>query len=135
MRALGQTFLQQDIAVFQQNVTTLELLNSRWRLYSKQIFKETLLAEFLTVLIRVLIAKSHNLLKEDIGSCVFHMASTDLTTFHTKFVPSLLQGVEGLDDSQRGCLDTGFKVLMASTSDFSFTSAQLFCFLPPTLIF
>jgi hypothetical protein len=95
--------------VFSQNVATLELLNSKWRLYSKQVFKETLLAEFLSVLIRVLISKSHNLLKEDIGGAVYHMASIDMTAFYTKFLPSLLGGVEGLDDSQRNCLVTSFK--------------------------
>jgi len=109
MRGIGQSFLQQDIAVFAQNITTLELLNNKWRLYSKDIFKEALIAEFLEVFIRVLISKSHNLLKEDIGVAVYHMASTDLPAFYAKFLPTLLAGFQGLDDSQRNCLATSFK--------------------------
>ena len=90
MRAIGQSFLQQDIAVFSQNIATLQLLNSKWRLYGRAVFREELLAEFLTVLIRVLVARSHNLLREDIGAAVFGLASVDLAAFHAAFLPSLL---------------------------------------------
>ena len=109
MRAIGQSFLQQDIEVFRDNIGTLELLNSKWRLYSRPAFKETLLAEFLSVLIQVLVAKSHNLLREEIGVCVFHMAATDLPSFSATFLPSLLHRLEGLDDNQRQCLVGAFR--------------------------
>ena len=109
MRAIGQSFLQQDIEVFRDNIATLELLNSKWRLYDRPGFKETLLAEFLSVLIQVLVAKSHNLLREEIGVCVFHMATTDLPSFSSTFLPSLLQRLEGLDDNQRQCLVGAFR--------------------------
>ena len=87
----------------------MQLLNSKWRLYGRAVFREELLAEFLTVLIRVLVAKSHNLLREDIGAAVFGLASVDLAAFHSAFLPSLLAGLEGLDDSQRQGLALGFK--------------------------
>ena len=51
---LGHSFLQPDIAVFQQNVQALEQLNTRWKLYSRPVFAETLLAEFLTVFLQVM---------------------------------------------------------------------------------
>lgn len=109
MKAIGQSFLQADIAVFSQNVATLEHLNSKWRLYSKTVFKETLLAEFLSVFLKVLITKSHNLLKEEIGVAIFNMGSTDIPTFFSKFVPQFLLSVENLDDSQRQILTASFK--------------------------
>ena len=68
-----------------------------------------MLAEFLSVLIQVLVAKSHNLLREEIGVCVFHMAITDLSSFSATFLPSLLQRFEGLDDNQRQCLLGAFR--------------------------
>ena len=68
-----------------------------------------MLAEFLSVLIQVLVAKSHNLLREEIGVCVFHMATTDLPSFSSTFLPSLLQRLEGLDDNQRQCLVGAFR--------------------------
>merc|ERR1712142_1203656 len=97
MKAIGQSFLQPDIAVFSQNVAALEHLNSKWRLYSKTVFKETLLAEFLSVFLKVLITKSHNLLKEEIAVAIFNMGSTDLPAFFTKFVPQFLLIVANLD--------------------------------------
>ena len=109
MRVIGQSFMQQDIEVFRDNIATLELLNSKWRLYSRPTFKETLLAEFLSVLIQVQVAKSHNLLREEIGVCVFHMATTDLPSFSATFLPSLLRRMEGLDDNQRQCLVGAFR--------------------------
>jgi hypothetical protein len=49
----GHSFLQSDIGVFRQNVQALEQLNTRWKLYSRPVFAETLLAEFLTVFLQV----------------------------------------------------------------------------------
>jgi hypothetical protein len=58
----GHSFLQSDIAVFRQNVQALEQLNTRWKLYSRPVFAETLLAEFLTVFLQVFLLISMNLL-------------------------------------------------------------------------
>ena len=35
LNAFGQSFLQPDIAVFKQNLLTLEALNEKWKLYHK----------------------------------------------------------------------------------------------------
>ena len=108
-KAFGQSFLQPDIGVFGQNVAAMEHLNSKWRLYSKAVFKQTLLAEFLSVFLQALISKSHNLLKEEIGSAVFNMGSTDFPTFFGKFIPQFLRGIDTLDDGQRQILAGSFK--------------------------
>jgi len=34
-QSYGQSFLQTDIAVFRQNLESLEVLNAKWRLYRK----------------------------------------------------------------------------------------------------
>jgi len=109
MKAIGHSFMQTDISVFSQNVATLETLNNKWRLYSKSIFKEALLADFLSVFLQALIAKSHNLLKEEIGAALFNMSSTDFPVFFGKFIPQFLAGVDQLDDNQRQILSEGFR--------------------------
>ena len=109
MRAFGQSFLQTDITVFSQNVASLEQLNQKWRLYSKPVFKENLLAEFLSVFLQALLAKSHNLLKEEIGAAVYNMSSTDFPVFFGKFIPQFLSGLEQLDDNQRHILSESFR--------------------------
>merc|ERR1712079_625473 len=60
------------MGVFSQNVASLEQLNQKWRLYSKPVFKENLLAEFLSVFLQALLAKSHNLLKENRSCSLQH---------------------------------------------------------------
>lgn len=108
MKAIGHSFLQTDIAVFSQNVATLEQLNAKWRLYSKQVFKDVLLADFLSVFIRALINKSHNLLKDEIGAAVYNMGATDFPVFFSKFIPQFVTGMQGLDDNQRQILADNF---------------------------
>jgi len=109
LRCIGQSFLHSDIAVFSQNVATLELLNSKWKLYSKPVFREQLLAHFLSALLRALVANSHNLLREEVAVAVFHMAATDLRTFHADFLPQLLASLDGLDANQRAVLAAAFR--------------------------
>ena len=109
MKAFGQSFMQTDIAVFSQNVASLEQLNQKWRLYTKPVFKKNLLADFLSVFLRALIAKTHNLLKEEIGTAVYNMSSTDFPVFFGTFIPQFLSGVEQLDDNQRQILADSFQ--------------------------
>ena len=109
MKVFGHSFCQTDISIFRQNVFALEQLNVKWRLYSKPIFKETLLADFLSVYLRALIAKSHHLLKEEIGTAIYNMGSTDFPVFFQKFLPQFLSGVENLDDNQRQILAETFR--------------------------
>ena len=108
MKVFGHSFCQTDITIFRQNVFALEQLNSKWRLYSRPIFKETLLADFLSVYLRALIAKSHHLLKEEIGTAVYNMASTHFPVFFQKFIPQFLSSISVLDDNQRQILAETF---------------------------
>lgn len=109
LRAIGHSFLQPDIGVFRQNLQALEQLNARWKLYSRPVFGETLLAEFLTVFLQVLVAKSHNLLREEIGLTVYNMAATDFPGFFSNFLPAFLTATGQLDDNQRQILAAAFR--------------------------
>ena len=42
LQAFGQSFLQPDLNIFRQNVTALENLNAKWKLFSKKVFMESL---------------------------------------------------------------------------------------------
>ncbi|KAL5018253.1 hypothetical protein ScPMuIL_003975 [Solemya velum] len=110
MQAYGQSFLQPDITVFKQNLESLESLNTKWKLYSKQSFHEYMLFQFLNVLIQVLVHKSHDLLQEEIVVSVYNMASVDFDKFYADFLPQFLSGSEGLDDSQKNTLGQNFKI-------------------------
>lgn len=94
---------------FRQNLSSLEDLHLKWKLYQKPIFLEHLMGEFLTVFVQVLVSKSHNLLREEIAMSIFNMASVDLPAFFDKFLPHLLSGTEQLDENQRSILLQGIK--------------------------
>ncbi|KAI0218442.1 Exportin-6-A [Lamellibrachia satsuma] len=110
MQAFGQSFLQPDIAIFRQTLQTLQDLNSKWKLYHKGIFRETMLYQFLTVLLQVLVCRSHDLLQEEIGVTVYNMASVDFDTFYACFLPTFLAGCDGIDASQKAVLAQNFKM-------------------------
>ena len=61
------------------------------------------------IVIQVLIAKSHNLLREEIGLAVYNMAATDFPGYFASFLPAFLAATGQLDDSQRQILAAGFR--------------------------
>ena len=82
---------------------SLEHLNQKWALYTKQIFVQNLMAEFLSVFFQVLIAKSHNLLREEIAIAAYNMAATDFPAFFDKFLPHFLRNCtqQLIDENQQ----------------------------------
>ncbi|KAI0232540.1 Exportin-6-A, partial [Lamellibrachia satsuma] len=74
------------------------------------IFRETMLYQFLTVLLQVLVCRSHDLLQEEIGVTVYNMASVDFDTFYACFLPTFLAGCDGIDASQKAVLAQNFKM-------------------------
>lgn len=110
MQSYGQSFLQPDLAVFKQNLESLETLNAKWKLYQKPIFREVMLLQFLNVLVQVLVHKSHDLLHEEIVATVYNMASADFSRFYAEFLPHFVSSCEGLDANQRNILVRNFKV-------------------------
>ncbi|XP_059099703.1 exportin-6-A-like [Tigriopus californicus] len=109
LQAFGQSFLQPDVTLFQQNVASLEDLNHRWKLYHKPIFVEHFTEQFLSVFFQVLLRGSHNLLSEEITLCIYHMASVDFEAFFNRFVPYFLEQDPDLDLNQKQILHSGFK--------------------------
>lgn len=109
LQAFGQSFMQPDISIFKQNLAALESLNEKWKLYQKPVFTETLIVQFLTVLLQVLIHKSHDLLREEITIAIFNMASVDYEAFFSRFLLEFLAKIEDLDANQREKLKDTFK--------------------------
>ena len=109
LQAFGTSFMQPDITVFKQNLTALEQLDEKWKLYHKPIFTEALIGHFLTVLLQVLIHKSHDLLREEIVLAVYHMASVDFGAFFKQFLMQFLGKMDDLDVNQREKLQMAFK--------------------------
>uniref|UniRef100_A0A673NAG0 Exportin-6-like n=1 Tax=Sinocyclocheilus rhinocerous TaxID=307959 RepID=A0A673NAG0_9TELE len=105
MQAFGQSFLQPDIHIFKQNLSYLEVLNTKHKLYHRKLFRNTMLFHFLNVLLQVLLHKSHDLLQDDITLALYNMAAVDFQVFYSSFLPEFLNGCQGPDPHQRTTLD------------------------------
>ncbi|XP_061159226.1 exportin-6 [Syngnathus typhle] len=110
MQAFGQSFLQPDIHIFKQNLSYLESLNSKHKLYHRKLFRTSMLFHFINVLLQVLLHKSHDLLQEEITLAVYNMASVDFDAFYSAFMPEFLNGCQGVDTNQRAVLARNFKI-------------------------
>ncbi|XP_063040204.1 exportin-6 [Engraulis encrasicolus] len=108
MQAFGQSFLQPDIHIFKQNLSYLEILNTKHKLYHKKLFQSSMLFHFINVLLQVLLHKSHDLLQDDITVAVYNMAAVNFHTFYSSFLPEFLNGCQGLDPHQRATLARNF---------------------------
>lgn len=112
MQAFGQSFLQSDIGVFRHNLYALDTLNQKQKLYEK-IYKlladESILFQFITVLIQALVQKSHDLLREEIYSTTWSMAHVDLDIFYNRFLPQFLRQLDGITPGQKDTLYKNFK--------------------------
>ncbi|KAI3359285.1 hypothetical protein L3Q82_002800 [Scortum barcoo] len=108
--AFGQSFLQPDIHIFKQNLSYLESLNSKHKLYHRKLFRTSMLFHFINVLLQVLLHKSHDLLQEEITVAIYNMASVDFDAFYSAFMPEFLNGCQGVDTSQRAALARNFKL-------------------------
>uniref|UniRef100_A0A9J8CGJ9 Exportin 6 n=1 Tax=Cyprinus carpio carpio TaxID=630221 RepID=A0A9J8CGJ9_CYPCA len=109
MQAFGQSFLQPDIHIFKQNLSYLEVLNTKHKLYHRKLFRNTMLFHFLNVLLQVLLHKSHDLLQDDITLALYNMAAVDFQAFYSSFLPEFLNGCQGLDPHQRTTLARNFR--------------------------
>ncbi|KAH0561394.1 hypothetical protein KQX54_016533 [Cotesia glomerata] len=108
LEIFGQALLQLDVNIFRQSLQSLEQLNTRWRLYQREVFKNHLLERFLMALFTVLIQKSHNLLADEIAIAIHNLASVNITWFFNNFLMTFLANCECLDDTQRSTLLNNF---------------------------
>ena len=63
------------------------------------------------MLLQVLVQKSHDLLQEEILSCIYSMASVDFASFHTEFLPAFLGDIDGLNEEQKVLLVEQYKIV------------------------
>ena len=110
VQAYGQSLMQPDISIFKQNLETLESLNVKYKLYQKSVMRNSMLGEFVTVLLQVLAHRSQDLLQEEITITIYSMAAVDFSSFFNSFIPMFLLNLDGLHDHQKGSLKENFKM-------------------------
>ena len=78
--------------------------------FFQPIFYQGMQSQFMTVLLQVLVHKSHDLLQEEIVVTIYNMASVEFDRFYAEYLPQFLSGCEGLDDGQKAVLAANFKM-------------------------
>ena len=78
-----------------------------------------MLEQFLNVLLQVLLAKSHDLLSEEIGIVLYNMGSVDFDAFYNSFLPQFLTNCDGINDNQKQTLAHNFNIDRVSNPTFT----------------
>eukprot|EP01135_Chromosphaera_perkinsii_P009614 Nk52_evm64s1810 gene=Nk52_evmTU64s1810 len=93
LMAFAESFSLAEISLFKQNLAYLEELNVKCNLYRKDVFlQEHFMYIFIEQMMTTLMEGSHNLLKEEIISFIYSLASIEeFRTFFNEFVPRFVQ--------------------------------------------
>merc|ERR1712168_643416 len=63
----------------------------------------------ITVLVQVLLQKSHDLLQDEIFMTIYNIVSVNFEAFFSHYLPHFLVDCEGLDNNQKSILLNNFK--------------------------
>lgn len=87
LQSIGHSFLQPDLEIFRFNLATLSSWNEKHKFYSRLYDKMEYIDQFMTLFIQILIQKSHDLLREEISSVLYEMATVNYERFCKHFLP------------------------------------------------
>ncbi|KAJ3292274.1 Exportin-6 [Borealophlyctis nickersoniae] len=90
LQVIYKSFTTTNADIFRQNLSALQDLDSRYSMYSKDVFRETMLLTFVAQFLNCLLNKSHDLLREDIIAGVTKMILADVPRFREQLVPSFI---------------------------------------------
>ena len=79
------------------------------------MFRESLLGQFVIVLLQVIVHKMHDLLQEEIVIVIYNMASVDFELYYSRLLPEFLTNIDGLNDEQKRVLVCNFKLETVSS--------------------
>ncbi|XP_047503232.1 exportin-6 [Pieris napi] len=97
LTAFGRALLLSDIELLRHTLRTLDLLDTKWKLYHKAIFRSEFMGEFLSVLLSgVCEGGARALLRDEVLACAHAMATVDFPTFRTGFLPHFLASLPDL---------------------------------------
>ncbi|ODM99355.1 Exportin-6 [Orchesella cincta] len=87
LQSIGHSFLQPDLEIFRFNLATLSSWNEKHKFYSRLSDRQEYMDQFMTLFFQILIQKSHDLLREEIATVLFEMASVNYDRFCKDFLP------------------------------------------------
>lgn len=135
LQSVGHSFLQPDLEIFRFNLASLSSWNEKHKLYSRLSDRQEYLNQFMTLFIQILIQKSHDLLREEIATVLFEMASVNYERFYKDFLPqTMAHNFPQLSVEHRVVLVEKFSAIKTNTEHFgphaSGSSSSFSCDLP-----
>lgn len=87
LQSIGHSFLQPDLEIFRFNLATLNSWNEKHKIYNRLTDRQEYVDQFMTLFIQILVQKSHDLLREEISTVLFEMASVNYPRYCNQFLP------------------------------------------------
>jgi len=84
------SFKGKDINCIKKNITTLNLSNEKCNLFSQEVFRDSLMVNYLDVLFEILLNKSLDFLRDDIIQIVYLIISNNFEIYTTSYIQHLL---------------------------------------------
>jgi len=95
LHAVVAVLAEQDLVLFTANLALVEELNTCHKLYARDAFREALLPVTVHTLLGVLLARSHELLRDAVLAALYNMASVDFAAFFHAYVPEFVRQAQG----------------------------------------
>ncbi|CAF3839066.1 unnamed protein product [Rotaria magnacalcarata] len=91
MESVAWSFSQSDIEQFRTNLSSCNELQLKCGLYTKSIFHQHMSQALLSLLLTVLLVRSHELCRDDIISTLFYILTNDKTNNFVYFIQNYLE--------------------------------------------
>ncbi|CAF1953376.1 unnamed protein product [Rotaria magnacalcarata] len=91
MESIAWSFSQSDIEQFRTNLSSCNELQLKCGLYTKSIFHQHMSQALLSLLLTVLLVRSHELCRDDIISTLFYILTNDKTNNFVYFIQNYLE--------------------------------------------
>jgi len=108
LEIIANSFASGEIQIFRTNLAALEHLNSTRVIYQQPLFINRIAYDIIKMFFEVLIAKAHNLYREEIISAIYNMVSPYFDVFFNTFLPMILENSKELIGAQKNQLARGF---------------------------
>jgi hypothetical protein len=118
MESYGRSFLSSktDIQVYRKNLNSLLVLHQKFGLFEKDYFRRNLLKEFLTLFLRTFVCKSHELFHDELINIIYLLASIDMNSFHTCFLPEFVTNILTNNTTANNSLQLANNILQVKES-------------------
>lgn len=104
LHAIVSVLGESDIHLFKTNLGLIEELNSRYKLYGRDAFRQHLLPAVVHTLLAVLLGRSHELLRDAILVALYNLAAVDFAIFVGQFVPGFVADAQGGGEVDQACI-------------------------------